>query len=149
TAETGAARSRQVARIVLQHWVRIRSAPTAPVLARDRLAEQVHGTPQAMEWTELVAQIALLDRMKALLLPVLSGDANAGRVWGVGEQTRFARRGAGPRGRLVDMVALLPEAGEALEPIAREVLSEALDVVEFPDPSLSALAGAFAAVGGS
>jgi hypothetical protein len=101
-----------------------------------------------LDWAELVAQIAPLDRIKSLLLPVLSGDPGADRMWVAAEAARNGRKNAGARGRLAEMVAFLPEAGRALGPVAREVVAEALGVVEFPDPPLATLGRELASIEG-
>lgn len=128
-----------VRRGLLQHWARIRTSDSGPLLQRDRLLERIAGTPSAVEWGELVAPLAPIGRLKPLLSPVVPPE-NAEDFWRAAERARSTFRALSPRQRLEDLTLYLPEAATALVPLARELLDGLYPALDLPAPRLSAVA---------
>lgn len=148
--EKGEVRGPAVARLVLQHWARLRAQPTAPALARDRVLVQVRGGPQVEDWVQLAAATASFERLKTMIAPVMPADpAQASQLWVSAERAQARAHGTSGRERLVEMAACLPEGGPGLEPVAVELLPELLPDLVFPDDRLAALAADLAEVEGA
>jgi hypothetical protein len=133
-----------VARLVLQHWARLRSLDDGPAPAHDRLLEHVRGTPHARDWIAMVARQSAWESYRALILPVIPSGGDGESLWAEAELARASSRSLPARERLVAMSAYLPEGRRVLEALARELLIEASPTLWFPDVPLSTVAAEFA-----
>ncbi len=135
----------RLAEAVLRCWAR--HLGNHPPTGRDALLENLRGTDSAALWVRLAALSASPETLRPLLLPVISRGQEALLLEAEAEWRRA--RSPAPRERFVALAAYLPEAAEAFEDRAREILGTLLATVAFPDPEVAEIASLLAEVGRS
>ncbi|MCO4746379.1 MAG: hypothetical protein KC912_16400 [Proteobacteria bacterium] len=130
------------AEMVVHQWAR--SSLKLPLRARDALLEELRGTDNAVEWVQVIAADAPVERVASLIRGVTRSRAD--QIWGVALNERAITRASNERERLLLIDELLPDGDEALEPEARELFAQAMPAITFPDEGLAKLAARLAEV---
>ncbi len=123
----------------LAQWARIRTGRYAPSLKQDQLLESIRNEAAAFTWAELVGPLANGDLLADLLRPARPEDpARVHSYYLAAEQSRASTLGTDAVARLEDIAIWLPEAGPLVEPLARELLTEAFPTLKFPAKHVAA-----------
>lgn len=124
--------------VALMHWAKLRTSTHGPVIEHDQFLAAIRNDPAAMSWAETVAPLADGDKLANLLRPAMPEDPDQVHSYYLAaELSRASTLGTSARDRLADMAIWLPEAGPLVEPLARELLTEAFPDLVFPAPDVA------------
>jgi hypothetical protein len=115
--------------------------PRGELRENDALLETLVDCGQINDWIYAVAATAEPEDILTAVGPFVTGPNDP--AWPVAEKAIFESSRLQPRERFVNLTNFLPDAMEALEAVALEIVDEALIEASFPDPEIAAVASDF------